>query len=214
VKFASNSDTDHLIDRARRGDGDARQQLLVRHSIRLRRMVSVRLDRRLAARVDPSDVVQEALAEADRKLSDYLREQPLPFYPWLRQIAWERLVKLHRRHLRARKRSITREEVGLPDLPDDSMLQLAGHLVDSGTDPAGRVVRDEVRAWVQAALSRLGERDRELLVMRYLEGLSLKEIAAAMDLSLGAVKMRHVRALEALQRLLTHEGGKGGEGTP
>ena len=36
-------------------------------------MVAVRLDRRLAARVDPSDVVQEALAEADRRLDDYLR---------------------------------------------------------------------------------------------------------------------------------------------
>jgi RNA polymerase sigma-70 factor (ECF subfamily) len=65
-------------------------------------MIEVHLDRRLAARVDPSDVVQESLADAARKLSDYLRQRPLPFYPWLRQLAWERLVKLRRRHL-ARK---------------------------------------------------------------------------------------------------------------
>jgi RNA polymerase sigma-70 factor (ECF subfamily) len=69
-------------------------------------------------------------------------------------------------------------------------------------------VRDELRARVRAALARLGERERELLVMRYLEGLSLKEIAAALGISVGAAKMRHVRALEALQRLLAGEFGE------
>jgi RNA polymerase sigma-70 factor, ECF subfamily len=208
VKPAAEPDTEHLIERAGRGDDDARQQLLVRHRERLRRMVAVRLDRRIVARVDPSDVVQEALAEADRKLSEYLRERPLPFYPWLRRIAWERLVKLHRRHLRARKRSITREEPGVLALPDESALELAGRLIDSGTGPGERLVRDELRGRVQTALARLAERDRELLVMRYLEGLSMKEIAAALEITVGAVKMRHVRALEALQRLLASEYGE------
>src|SRR3954447_3666960 len=92
------ADTDALLDRAARGDAEARQQLLDRHRRRLRRMVALRFDRRLAARADPSDVVQEALADAGRKLDGYLRDRPLPFYPWLRQLAWERLVKLRRRH--------------------------------------------------------------------------------------------------------------------
>jgi RNA polymerase sigma-70 factor (ECF subfamily) len=102
-------DTDVLLDRAAAGDSTARQQLLGRHRNRLKRMVAVRLDPRLAARVDPSDVVQEALADAARKLSDYLARRPLPFYPWLRRLAWERLVKLHRRHT-AGRRDIAREE--------------------------------------------------------------------------------------------------------
>ena len=88
----TNPDTDLLLDRAAAGDGRARQELLARHRKRLRRMVALRLDRRLAARVDPSDVVQEALADAARKLDGYLRDRPLPFYPWLRQLAGERLV--------------------------------------------------------------------------------------------------------------------------
>src|SRR6266851_601809 len=91
--------TDDLIESARRGDDLARQQLLARHRDRLRRMVALRLDRRLAARVDPSDVVQEALAAATGKLSDYMRDRPLPFYPWLRRLTWEPLVKLHLRAL-------------------------------------------------------------------------------------------------------------------
>src|SRR3954471_13423303 len=110
-------DTGELLDRAAAGDTPARQQLLARHRDRLRRMVAVRLDPRVAARVDPSDVVQEALLEAARKLPDYLRERPVPFYPWLRRLAWEHLLKLHQRHLAA-KRDAAREEPRAPALPD------------------------------------------------------------------------------------------------
>jgi len=83
---------------------------LVRHRKKLLTMVAARLDRGVAARLDPSDVVQEALAEAAQHLDEYLRTRPLPYYAWLRQFAWERLVKLHRCHIRSKKRSVTREE--------------------------------------------------------------------------------------------------------
>src|SRR4029079_11851731 len=92
-------DTDELLRLAAEGHDPARQELLGRHRDRLRRMVAVRMDRRLAARIDPSDVVQEALAAAHRDLGDYLRDRPLPFYPWLRRLAWERLVALYHRHV-------------------------------------------------------------------------------------------------------------------
>ena len=110
MEFSREPDTEELVERAGLGDEGARQELFVRHRDRLRRMVAVRMDRRLAPRVDPSDVVQEALAEAHEAMSDYLRDRPLPFYPWLRQFAWERLLKLHRHHVDARRRSVDREE--------------------------------------------------------------------------------------------------------
>ncbi|HEV3203453.1 MAG TPA: ECF-type sigma factor [Gemmataceae bacterium] len=154
---AMNLDTEQLIEQASRGDAAARQQLLVRHRDRLRKMVRVRMDQRLAARVDPSDVVQEALADAAGKLSDYLRRRPLPFYPWLRRLAWERLVKLHRRHIRARSRSVMREDPGRQALPDESVLELARRLVAPGTSPSNRMIREELRGRVQAALARLSE---------------------------------------------------------
>src|SRR3954471_19959386 len=118
--MTADGDNEQLLERACAGDAAARQELLGLHRDRLRQMVSVRLDRRLAARVDPSDVVQEALAEAARKLDDYLGARPLPFYPWLRRLAWERLVKLHERHLRAQRRSAMRERAGSLALPDGS----------------------------------------------------------------------------------------------
>jgi RNA polymerase sigma-70 factor (ECF subfamily) len=203
-------DTEQLVEQARRGDDRARQQLLVRHRSRLRRMVAVHLDRRLAPRVDPSDVVQEALADAAHDLDVYLRERPLPFYPWLRRLAWERLVKLRRHHLRER-RNVHREEPGTLYLPNDSAVQLARILIASGSSPSRAVLREELQGRVQLALGQLREREREVLVLRYLEGLSTKEIAAVLAISEGAVKMRHLRALDGLRQVLDAGDGEGGQ---
>jgi RNA polymerase sigma-70 factor (ECF subfamily) len=197
------ADTEALIEQAAGGDADARQQLLVLHRDRLRQMVAFRIDRRLAARVDPSDVVQEALADAAQKLDGYLGTRPLPFYPWLRRLAWERLVKLHQRHIGAGRRSVTREEAA--PLPDESAVELARRLASPGTSPSHAAQRLELQGRVQAALSGLPERDREVLVLRYLEQLSLAEIAAVLEITPGAVKLRHLRALERLRGLLGND---------
>jgi len=172
-------------------------------------MVAVRMDRRLAARVDPSDVVQEALAEASRQKAEYLRRRPLPFYPWLRQIAWGRLVRLTSHHVSAQRRTVTREQVPELALPDESAHFLAGRLVASDTSPSRSLLRRELRARVQAALAELPARDREVLVLRYLEQLSNSEIAAVLEITEAAVKMRHLRAVERLRGLLDKGVGEG-----
>jgi RNA polymerase sigma-70 factor (ECF subfamily) len=195
-------DTGELLRQAAHGDRDAREALLARHRGRLRKMIAWRLDRRLAARVDPSDVVQEVLLEASGKMDRYLRERPLPFFPWLRSLAAEHLVTLHRRHVRARGRSVLREEPGLLNLPDESAAELAARLVTSSTNPTQRALRQEERERVRRALGRLAERDREVLVLRNLEQLSVADTAEVLGISAGAVKVRHLRALERLRALL------------
>ncbi len=196
---ATDPDTEQLLATASRGDGSARGRLLERHRQRLRCMIAVRLDRRLAARVDPSDLVQDTLAEADRRLPDYLRERTLPFYPWLRQIAADRLADAHRRHLSAGRRTVRREEPA--GLPEESALELADRL-RAGTGPSAGLRREERRARVRAALERLPERDREVLVLRYLEQLSTVETAAVLGAGESAVKMRLLRGLQRLRDLL------------
>jgi RNA polymerase sigma-70 factor (ECF subfamily) len=171
-------DTDDLLDSAVKGDRAARQQLLSRHRGRLRKMVAYHLDHRLAARVDPSDVVQEALLEAEQELADYLKGRPVPFYPWLRQLAWDQLVGLHRRHLHAGKRSVCREQPGFFNLSDESRAQLAGRLVDLGSSPSRQSLRQEVRTRVRAALDRLPARD--------VSGWSQSSCFLALDTSTGA----------------------------
>jgi RNA polymerase sigma-70 factor (ECF subfamily) len=168
-------------------------------------LVALRLDRRLAARIDPSDVVQEALADADRKLDDYAHRRPLPFYPWLRQLAWDRLIAIHRRHLHAGKRSVKREEPDVLGLPDESAAELASRLVDIGSSPSARLLRSERCRGVRQALDELPERDREILVLRHLEQLSMADITAVLGLREGAAKVRHLRALRRLRALLGEE---------
>src|SRR5271166_6397846 len=94
--------TDHeieaLLSDAAQGSVQAVRSLLEKHRGRLRRMIAARLDRRLAPRLDPSDVVQDTLADAAGRLTDYLRDRPLPFYPWLYRLAADRLARTHRQH--------------------------------------------------------------------------------------------------------------------
>jgi RNA polymerase sigma-70 factor (ECF subfamily) len=206
-------EADELIERAARGDDAARHQLLAQHRDRLKRMIAVHLDRRLAARVDPSDIVQEALLDAHRELSDYLERRPLPLYPWLRQLAWERLLKWHRAHIRVQKRSVGREEPRDLALPEESAVQLAHRLIAAGTNPSQRLIRDELRQRVRAALEAAPPRDREVLVMRHLEEMSAAEIAAALGITERAAKARHSRALERLRGLIGDDPRRG-EGRP
>src|SRR5204862_8305860 len=85
------------------------------------------------------------------------------FYPWLRQIALERLLDLRRRHVRARKRSVAREEPDVLGLPDESAAELAARLIDLGSSPSRHLLREELRERVRAALGRLSAGDREVL---------------------------------------------------
>jgi RNA polymerase sigma-70 factor (ECF subfamily) len=121
---------------------------------------------------------------------------------WLRQIACERLADAHRRHIRSQRRSVTREEPGGIPLPDESVFHLAQRLLASGTSPSRRMIRDEQREALRAAVASLPEHDREILVMRHLEQLDNSEIAATLGVSEGAVRVRHVRALRRLHELL------------
>jgi RNA polymerase sigma-70 factor (ECF subfamily) len=160
------------------------------------------MDQRLAARLDPSDVVQETLIEAAKQLPDYLDERPLPFYPWLRRLALDRLEKLHIKHIRGQKRSVDREEPKPFHLSDESVQRLAKRLASSGTSPSDQLLREELRQRVAEAMAQLDEQDREILLLKFVEQLSAKQMAAILGQKEGAVRMRQLRALERLQSLL------------
>lgn len=195
-------ETDLLLDRAAQGDLAASEELFARHRDRLRRMVHAWLDGRVKARVDPSDVVQDTLAEAHRLLQGYLPGRPMPFYLWLRKIASQRIDKVHRTHLRAQRRSVNREERRPMGVFRSSVHDLANKLVASSTSPSQHLQREEVRRRTRAALAELSERDYEFLMLRYVEQLSMKEIAEIIGATEAAVKMRHVRALSRLSAKL------------
>jgi RNA polymerase sigma-70 factor (ECF subfamily) len=194
------SATETLLVLAAKGDSDAVTSLFQQHRPRLRRMVEIHLDERLRARVDASDIVQEAMAEAHRSLPEYLGARPLQFYPWLRQIAFQRLVKVHRQHLGAQRRDVRREQQSLYDeLSEDSLCQLVHALTRHEAEPLQQILAEEMNRLIRNALDRLSSDDRQVLVLRFLEQLSTSETAEVLGISESAVKMRQLRALQRLQ---------------
>ena len=196
------AETQRLLEQVRAGDRRAFEQLFTRHRPFLRQVVELRLDPRLRARVDPSDVVQETQLEAFRRLGDYLQRRPMPFRLWLRKTACERLLMAQRHHVGAARRAVGRE---VP-LPDASSLQLAQQLLAGASTPSQRLDRDEVAGRVRQALARLSETDREILLLRNLEMLSNQEAANVLRIDPAAASQRYGRALLRLRKLLVAAG--------
>ncbi len=196
-------ETDGLLRRATQGDTGAVNDLMGRHRDRLERMVAIRMDGRLARRIDPSDVVQDTMAEASRRLPEYLNNRPIAFYPWLRQLAWNRLVDLYRYHVGSAKRSVNQEVSSGMGFSDESVVVLARQLAISGTSPSQNMLQKELREQVRSALEQLPEQYREVLMMRHLEQLPIKEIAVIVGVAKGTVKSRLFRGIEFLHDLLS-----------
>src|SRR5262249_20273843 len=152
--------TAELLDEAQRGDRSAVDRLLVRHRDEVRSFVEARLDPRLAARIDPSDVVQEAQLEVVRRMDEFLRRRPGPCRWWVRSTASERLPHVPRGHLKRAKRSVRRE---VP-LPERSSLLLAKPLLAGGRTPSQSLEARELAERVAEAVAGLSEADREVLL--------------------------------------------------
>jgi len=196
------SRTGELLAQARGGDSGAVEDLLERHRPGLRRMVDARIDRRLERRVDASDIVQDVLLEASQRLEDYLRDPRLPFSLWLRQLAQDRVIDMHRRHRLAGRRSLDREQPIQSGDDDNSSRELAIQLRDPELTPAAHALREELRDQFLKALGLMDETDREILMMRHFEQLSNSEAADLLGLSEPAAGMRHLRALRRLRAIL------------
>jgi RNA polymerase sigma-70 factor (ECF subfamily) len=165
-------------------------------------MIAVRMDSRLKARFDPSDVIQSVLAEAAQKMVAF-SQPPEQSYPWLRQLAWDELARLHRDHIRTKRRSVAREQDDWRARADgESILLLADRFAARQLGPGSRLVQKELRSRVRAAIQQLPPQDREVLVLRFLEQLNIGDTAAALGVTESAVKSRQFRAIERLGKLL------------
>lgn len=191
-----------LLQEVKAGDDVAVNQLLDRHRDSLRRMIGMRLDRNLQRRVDVSDVVQDVLVEANRRLRDYLANPVMAFHLWIRQIAKDRIIDAHRRHRVSAKRSIDREQPIASGDVDHSTVELVARLCDPELTPAAAATQREIELHVQAAIDRLPDRDREIILMRHYEQLSNQDIAATLELTEPASSMRYLRALKKLRAIL------------
>jgi RNA polymerase sigma-70 factor (ECF subfamily) len=175
----------------------------MRHEARLRRMVAFRLDPRLRGRVDASDVIQDVHLEASKHLADYVNEQGMPLFLWLRGIAGHKLLEVHRHHLgtpiRDARREIALYRGGLPGATSAAIaLQLLGHT----TRPSEAAMRAETKVRLQEALNDMDPLDREILALRHIEQLTNAEAAWVLGVKEAAAGKRYLRALERLREVL------------
>lgn len=201
--------TEQLLSHARNGDGSAVNQLLDRHRTAIRRMIDLRMDRVLKRRVDASDIVQEVMIEANRRLQDYLQNPVMPFHLWLRQMAKDRLIDAHRRHRGAARRSMDREQPLACAASNESSLDLVAQLRDGQLTPAAAATWHELEGRFQAACEKLDTQDQEVVLMRHFEHLSNGEAAAALELSPQAASMRYLRAMRRLREFMDDENESG-----
>lgn len=202
--WPKSEDTEQLLAGVRDGSEGAVDRLLQRHRDAVRRMVAMRMDPRLQRRVDASDVVQEVMIEANRRLQDYLKNPVMPFHLWLRQMAKDRLIDAHRRHRVAARRSLDREQPLAVNLPNDETTKnLAAELSDSQLTPAAAATWKELQLRFATACEQLEAQDEEIVLMRHFEQLSNSEAATALGLSPQAASMRYLRAMRRLRELLS-----------
>jgi RNA polymerase sigma-70 factor (ECF subfamily) len=123
----------------------------------------------------------------------------MPFRLWLRQVAHDRIIMAHRRHLGASRRAVSQERA----MHEASSVALAERLIADGPSVSERLAREERARRVRSAVSQLKEADREIILMRTFESLSFDEIAALLHVDPAAARKRHGRALLRLSQLLS-----------
>jgi RNA polymerase sigma-70 factor (ECF subfamily) len=199
----SGTTTDDLLRRAKAGDAAALGALFAHYRDRLRKMVRIRLDRRMAGRLDASDVLQEAFLDLARRFPEYAAAPAVPFYVWLRALTGQRLIDLHRQHLGAKMRDAG-QEVSLyrGALPQASSASLAQQLLAGWTSPTQAAVRAELQLQLQEALNSMDPMDRELVVLHHFEELNNVETAAVLGIEPSAASKRYLRAIRRLKAIL------------
>jgi RNA polymerase sigma-70 factor (ECF subfamily) len=197
---------DPLHPRLARGDEAALGELVERERSRLLRTVRLRLDARLARRVTPEDVLQEAWLAARARLDRYAADGFTRPFTWLRLVVLQVLSDTHRHHLGAQRRDARNEiavEGGAGEVGSRALaLQLSGHLAS----PSKATMKREALDRLADALERLGPADREVIALRHFEELANDEVAEALGIQGKAASIRYVRALRRLKEELERVG--------
>jgi len=182
------------------GSVEKLQWLLNDRRPQLMAYIQRQLGSRLRQKVEPEDIFQETSIDALRRLEEFSQLEREPF-GWLCQIAEHRLIDAHRRFFQSQKRAGERE-VSIDGPRDDDGGRFAELLVASMTTPSAAFSRNHKEFRLQSAMSELPEETREILRLRYVEGLPTKDIAARIGKSDGAVRVLLTRSVQKLQEQL------------
>ena len=198
------SQTASCITAAQRGDRLALAKLLARCHPQLRRWADARMDRAIKAKIDPDDVLQDVYLDVARQIDRFEDRGPGSFLNWVHAILNQRLVDtLRAAHCQARDAD---REVRLDGADADSHWNLLDELyADSGT-PSRVARRQEALDALLSSLADLPEHRRRVIQLRFMEGLSVGEVAGRLGKSEDAVVALTRRAVAALRTAMDRRG--------
>jgi RNA polymerase sigma-70 factor (ECF subfamily) len=188
-----------LLLRVKQGDQQALAELFSTHRDRLWRIINFRLDSRLLGRVDADDVLQEAYLAASQRIEHFVDDNAQSFFIWLRLIANQTLIDVHRRHLGAKMRDANRDMSIHAHYAQATSMSIASQLLGNFTSPSQVAMRDEVANQLDHAIESMAPIDREVLALRHFEELSNSEVAEVLGIQQKAASIRYVRALKRLK---------------
>ncbi len=183
-------DQENIIARARRGDADAFEQLVVAYRDQVFRLAL----RMCGSEADADEVAQEAFLSAWKALPNFRGESQ--FSTWLYQLTTHAAIDLMRREKRQIAADITEVSAA-----------------DPAPSPQQQAEQSEQREIVRDAILQLAPEQREVVVLRFMEELSYEEIGAVLKLPSGTVKSRLNRAKAQLKEILSKSGNLFGAGS-
>lgn len=190
------------------GCQEALNRLFTMYSPQLERMINLRLDSRLRARVSAEDILQETYCKVFERLKDFCKNQSVPFHIWLRVQTAEQLISSRRYHLGIKKRSANVEvSIGRSNMPQVDTASIARQLIGKFTSPTQAALRSEIQEAVQRALNGMDAIDREIIVLRHFEHLTNNEAAMLLGLQKATASKRYISALKRLQLIMRAGGG-------
>lgn len=175
--------TYELWRRAKAGEKKAFDDLFSIHTERLLVFIGARLGQRLRARIEPQDILQEAYASAWQGISQFNYSDDGAFLKWICCIVDHRLRDAND-YFNAAKRQVQ-------EIPQSAP-----------TGPVTALARAENRERLEAALTQLSDEHREVILLRYFQGLSAEEAGERMQRSTGAIRNLLSRALVELGKYL------------
>ena len=193
---------EQLLNRIAAGDPEALGTLFSKYLPKLKGMVAARIDPRIAARVDESDVMQEVHVEVLRRVPEYIEKREVSFYEWMRFLTKQKLAEVTRRHIGVQSRDVRRERRQPKNQTGNSSVLLTGFLAGKVNSPSSVVGKAEVRILVSQCIERLEPMDREILLLRHVEQMKTVEVAERLQISPNTCRQRHIRSLKKLRDLL------------
>lgn len=188
---------------ARQGDESARNHLFGACRSFVAVMARVQLHRRLHAKVDPSDLVQQSMLEAHRGLMNFQGQTPQEWLAWLKQIVQHNAIDADKRYRGARQRDLRKERSLV--IADASASHAEWSPVDPGPSPSQLLSNSERELRLAAAIEDLPDDYRQVILLRNIERLQFDQVAERMNRTRGACQMLWKRAVEQLRTQLNEE---------